>query len=523
MDITERCVCDEHKDEIVDKYCRTCSTGICGLCVKLEHLNHNIVSINDEHLIMEKRSELLSYKRYFEWRESEKKAPEIGPVLQENFTDAQNKLEKLRQELNDTIDTLQTGLKQELIKQQDKLTIHKSDLDDIKDTRDKLFACIDDVLQRNSAHDLVQTVNNLPTIPPLPIPTLLHTYTTPSVTDYNPIIRSLQTAVNYRIHTQDKHQVISLSDTPQSPTIGQDKDNPPGEISDTQVTLDTDHPVVSRECEEPVMLWESVLEGLVYDVVYDSEGEDPGWWVRGAYTLYRYNREGVVGSRVGEGVVGQGGCVCINTRRGWVVTTNNNDRVTCLSRTGEVVKEMTVPEDGWLYGVTYCHHRNTYVMADIRHSSILHVNSDSCLVIQTVGVNDSRIKYPWMLCHQNISDVTCHVVVTDFADNSVHVITGDGDVIRTLGCKGRGDRELRQPYGVCADTRGRVVVCDSGNWRVVRYWCDGSNMWEEVLVTRHCCTGSPWCVSLSDDVVHMLVGMNSGRGTLKCFNIHPLA
>ena len=77
-----------------------------------------------------------------------------------------------------------------------KMVIHKAEIDDIRATRDSLLTLIDDVLQRNSASDIVMAADELPhisdntSVPP--------TYKQPEIADYHIIIQSVRDLVKHK-------------------------------------------------------------------------------------------------------------------------------------------------------------------------------------------------------------------------------------------------------------------------------------------------------------------------------------
>ena len=73
------------------------------------------------------------------------------------------------------------------------------------------------------------------------------------------------------------------------------------------------------------------------------------------------------------------------------------------------------------------------------------------------------------------------IYVVDRDNGCVMVVNTAGDIVRTLGTPGAGNGQLNNPYGVAVDSAGNVLVCDKDNSRVVVFHVDGST---SVIATR---------------------------------------
>ena len=106
------------------------------------------------------------------------------------------------------------------------------------------------------------------------------------------------------------------------------------------------------------------------------------------------------------------------------------------------------------------------------------------------------------------------------SNHCISVYTASGDYIRRFGSKGSWDRQLSRPYGVCVDGSGRVVVCDGGNKRVVRYWWQRDvEQWDVILTPQQLGGRFPLSVQITPDS-HIVVGIatDSISGSLVCYN-----
>ena len=250
--------------------------------------------------------------------------------------------------------------------------------------------------------------------------------------------------------------------------------------------------------------------------------EDGAVWVitMGGNCVYKYSMEGKCIKEVGQGVVGDRSRICIDTRRGCLVLSGGQSLV-CMDREGGKVREIRVPGARDLCGVVYCEERDVYVVGDTGVHCLWYIDAGSGAVVRQVGSKGSgegQFRCPWYLCHHHVSEGECHIYVSDNGNHCISVYTASGDYISRFGSQGSEDRQLTYPCGVCVDDSGRVVICDWGNDRVVRYWWERDVEQWDVILTRQQLGGKyPRCVDITDDG-HMVVGTETyPNGSLLCF------
>ena len=172
-------------------------------------------------------------------------------------------------------------------------------------------------------------------------------------------------------------------------------------------------------------VWEGKPDGNTQDVLWDEK--ESVWWKRDdSGGLYKFDMGGSAMTRVGEGALKGSGRVCINTKLGLLVTTDNN-RVTCMRRSGEVVKEFTVPGCGWLEAITYCPHRDIYVVSDTGKHGLWFIDSNSCHGVQQLlgsqGSGKNLYSLAYFIFRQTVNPDTCHIIVSDNCDHCIKVYT----------------------------------------------------------------------------------------------------
>ena len=268
-------------------------------------------------------------------------------------------------------------------------------------------------------------------------------------------------------------------------------------------------------------VWRVKAGFTVCDVTWDTEG--PGWWVRNVdKELCKYDMKGSVVTKIKKGMPNNNACICIDTTRNYIVIVDGDKGFLCMTKTGKVVREIPIADVRYMYGVTYCHHRDMYVVTDVHNNCLWFVSSDSGQVMHKVGSwgsGEAQFNNPFFVSHQTISDSECHIIVSDWANHCIKVLSPTGEFIREFGCEGSGDRQLQYPHGVCVDPQGRVVVCDIGKYRVVRYWWDEGEKWNVTLTKEQLRGESPYCVTMSPDGRHLVVGMYGRAGTIRGYEM----
>ena len=255
----------------------------------------------------------------------------------------------------------------------------------------------------------------------------------------------------------------------------------------------------------------------VWDVTYDTR-RGTVWAVISDYSTSRlceYSMEGKFMREVGKGVVGLG--VGLDTKRDCLVVSRSN-MLFCMDREGGKVREIRVTGADSLWGVVYCEERDMYVAADVAVHCLWYVDAGSGALLRQVGSKGSgegQFSWPWYLCHHHESQGECYIYVSDRGNNCISVYTASGDYIKRFGSQGTGDRELNGPSGVCVDGSGRVIVCDSGNKRVVQFWWERYvEQWDVILTQQQLEGGEPWCLQVTPDG-HIVIGRHNKK--LLCY------
>ena len=123
-----------------------------------------------------------------------------------------------------------------------------------------------------------------------------------------------------------------------------------------------------------------------------------------------------------------------------------------------VPRKMAVDGQGLLYVADACNHRIQVFDTSGAKARLVRAWGEE-------GVAPGQLRYPYdVLCHEE------HVYVCEFGNHRVQKFTSAGVFLGWWGVNGTGQGELRQPWGIARDSRGRMYVLDSYNHRVQRFW-----------------------------------------------------
>ena len=519
--LSKRTICQKHPSHFIAAYCKDCTQGLCMTCANTGHVTHDVIDMEDKTLVKEKSTQLTSYidkLRGSEWLFINYKS-EVKQSSQKLITAYDNTKQHLKDFKKSIIKATDKEIEKIDVKKAaevKKLALHEEEIENIRATRESLTSFIKDIQQRNSAPDIVLSADDLPDITTNSVP-VLPKLDLPVINDVtNDLIQSIKGMINYS-RDYAKHEmsrsehttreVVSPHTTPSSSSIVYRSGGAVSKVMTSSIGSMGERVSVRQ-------VWEVKVGVTVCDVTWDTEG--PGWWARNRNKeLCKYDMNGTVATKkkIKKVMPDNNAHICIDTTRNHIVIVDCGKGLLCMTKTGKVVREIPIAGGRCMWGVAYCHHRDMYVVTDTYKHCLWFVSSDSGKVIRKVGSEgsgDTQFKNPYYVCHQTISDSECHIIVSDRNNHFIQVLSPTGEFIRKYGCEGFGDRQLQLPCGVCVDPQGRVVVGDHGNGRVVRYWWDKGEKWDVILTKQQLGNEMPWCVSMSPDGRHLVVGMFGG-------------
>ena len=234
---------------------------------------------------------------------------------------------------------------------------------------------------------------------------------------------------------------------------------------------------------------ETRLRSTIQDCRFDTSA--PYLYVRTGHPVDPILKYGIVDGKLHRSFgtsIKTEGSVCVDTRRDLLLS-SSGDTIYRTTRLG-------VPP-GLFYNayvrvraarninhVTYVEPRDVYVVTDIDQHAMFIVNSTSGEVKKKVGgkgSGDLNFNKPHSVA---FNPASCNdvIAVTDYYNHCVKVFTLKGKLKDILGSHGYGEGQLVNPSGVCIDNKGRILIADTGNKRIVRATTKGRNTkWECII------------------------------------------
>ena len=109
------------------------------------------------------------------------------------------------------------------------------------------------------------------------------------------------------------------------------------------------------------------------------------------------------------------------------------------------------------------------VVAEFNNSRVQVLTMDGEPVLKFGDSGSEKLDHPFCcVCHEN------KFIVSDNRNNCVQVFDGSGKFLYKFGEKGNADGQFIQPWGLCIDKYGNVLVCDWGNHRIQQFTLEGT-------------------------------------------------
>ena len=109
------------------------------------------------------------------------------------------------------------------------------------------------------------------------------------------------------------------------------------------------------------------------------------------------------------------------------------------------------------------------VVAEFVNSRVQVLTMDGEPVLKFGDSGSEKLDHPvCCVCHED------KFIVTDRDNNCVKVFDGSGKFLYKFGEKGNADGQFIQPWGVCIDKYGNVLVCDGWNDRIQQFTLEGT-------------------------------------------------
>ena len=215
-----------------------------------------------------------------------------------------------------------------------------------------------------------------------------------------------------------------------------------------------------------------------------------------------YNTDGNLVKQMGEDIEGLTGFykqVAIDTRRNLYLISDNTGCLVRMESDG-TFQDLTFL-DCELWGVAYLTKEDLYVLSGIlpgkRGSKMFLVSPETLTVVKSL-VDKGTFCGPYNVCVGDISGSTT-IVVSDCDKDTLYLYSVSGELLKSYGPETHTLGRLTGPWDLSVDRRGRIVVCDGGNDRVLRVWSDKDGDHWECLLDKGQLGGSSRCVDIDND------------------------
>ena len=176
--------------------------------------------------------------------------------------------------------------------------------------------------------------------------------------------------------------------------------------------------------------------------------------------------------------------ICYDTER-YRVCVVLRQSILLLSRTNYKIKYVIENKNirpynfEYLKGIAYCKLETLYGVIDLGQKCIFLIDARTCLVVKRIAHN--ALSQPYSVAFRDVLGRRS-ILVSDNGDHTIKEFELRGTLTHVYGREGSGDGELYKPCVIVTDLKGKILVADSGNKRVVSYWNDGhQDYWQCLL------------------------------------------
>ena len=167
-----------------------------------------------------------------------------------------------------------------------------------------------------------------------------------------------------------------------------------------------------------------------------------------------------------------------------------------------------------LSAVAYDVVADLYVLSDEKTGRLVLVHPITRHVIRTLG-NYNGERSTSLNTNLAVLSHPYRLAVTQSSHNKIYIYNDTYDIERTYGPDIEGYDKLCHPMGVCYHVSGAIVVCDSGNSRVLRLWADTAGDHCQCLLDREQLGGEPTMVDIDSE--HRYLAVLVGSNTVKLY------
>jgi len=146
--------------------------------------------------------------------------------------------------------------------------------------------------------------------------------------------------------------------------------------------------------------------------------------------------------------------------------------LSCIGHQGSGDLEFQYPR-----GIAIDKHHHRIIIADTANNRLVFLSSIDLSLLFSIGKCGSQpgeFDRPWGIA---LDDDRHRIIVTDTDNHRVQVLSSiDGSFLFEFGSKGNQPCQFNYPLGVCIDNQGRIIVVDSGNYRLQSFTHEGHHI-----------------------------------------------
>ena len=219
--------------------------------------------------------------------------------------------------------------------------------------------------------------------------------------------------------------------------------------------------------------------------------------------------------------------IAIDTKRRLTLLGEESNEIVSYSSNGNMAGKICPKEVGHIDDISYQIQEDMYVVADDKSHCLHFISPSTESVVRSVPAEEARSATGGKRNVFMAASKSPHSSLLATLDNEkglVKLYDGEGNFIKSYGGTGSGFGKLYRPCGICFDHQDRILVCDTGNHRLVRLSPDAvdeSQEWEVIMDTSTLGLGKPRDVDVTQDglvVMAMFTKVKDGPFNLVVFS-----
>ena len=487
-------VCPEHPHKMVECFCKTCNNVACEECVFETHLDHNTEHLKEA--AENSRKTLRDYKSKLEGN-----IIDTSLLKQMNHTlnkiictkkCLKNKIANIKQAcktLEKSLDQTEDELDRVTQREAEMFSSHQTKITEVSSAQEKMLKLTDSLLGDVSDPQVIMGSRDLPepdidiTEIEVNIPVIGEQFDKIAA-DIETMAKSVDISYRKEVYKVNRGQLTQQWD------LKHVRDLQGGRLIQGLAMDYPNNQIVMRDGDENGQVKVYNTNGDLIHQMGKQTLTVPNTW-------YVYNFS----------------TIAMDSHRDLYLLPCNDGSLVRMEMDGRVRDTTKLGSN--LCGVAYIPDHDLYVLSDYvcGNSRVFLVSYDTLTVVLYLG-DKGTFSDPYNVCVGVLNGSTT-IVISDFGNNTLYLYSVSGELIRTYGPETHTLGRLSGPWGVSVDRSGRIVVCDSDNYRVLHVWSDKDGDHWECLLDEEQLGGYPRGVNIDND--NRLMAISVGKNTVKLY------